>query len=146
MIRVILLDAITNNGDRHALNWALVRNEKTNEYTLAVFDHASAFMDMFQNRGIKDSGWSTSYITVGHDKGRHDIGSEGKRLVEYISNEYPKYFEEFCQDFEAKLPNILELIKKGNMKIDFNRLSSKIGEKKHFLRRLRSKGDFEYGE
>ena len=144
IIRVLLLDSITNNGDRHALNWALVRDEKTGEYSLAVFDHASAFMEMFQNRGIRDSGWSTSYITVGNNKGRHNIGSDGKYIVECISQEYPEYFEEFCDDFEAKLPRIMELVRQEEMKIDFRRLSDKIGEKKHFLRRLRNKGEIEY--
>jgi len=146
MIRVMLLDSITNNGDRHALNWALVRDEKTHEYTLAVFDHASAFMDMFQYRGIKDSGWSTSYITVGNNKGRHNIGSEGKYIVECISKEYSEYFDEFSKEFEEKLPGILELVKQENMKIDFRRLSDKMAEKKRFLRKLRQRGELEYDE
>ena len=144
IIRVILLDAITNNGDRHALNWALVRDEKTGEYSLAVFDHSSAFMDMFYNRGIKDSGWSTSYITFGYNKGRHNIGSDGKYIVECISKEYPEYFEEFCDDFEFELPQIMELVRQEEMKIDFMRLSDKMGEKKRFLRKLRNRGEIEY--
>ena len=144
IIRVVLLDAVTDNGDRHALNWALVRDEKTGEYTLAVFDHARSFIDMFQNRGIKESGWSTSYITFGIDKGRNYIGSEGKYIVECISKEYPEYFEEFCDDFENKLQTILEFIKKEEMKIDFNRLSDKIRDKNRFLRKLRQRGEIEY--
>lgn len=146
IIRVLLLDAVTNNGDRHSLNWALVRDEKTSKYSLAVFDHASAFAEMFQNRGIKDDGWSTSYTTVGRDKGRHDIGSSGRSIVECLSKEYPEYFEEFYDEFEAKLPSIMELIKKEEMKIDFRRLSDKMGEKKHFLKRLRYRGEMEYYE
>ena len=144
IIRVLLLDSITNNGDRHALNWALVRDEKTGEYSLAVFDHASAFVDMFERSYILGNGWSTSYVTVGNDRGRHTIGSDGKVVVEYISQEYPEYFEEFCNNFEAKLPNIMELVRQEEMKIDFRRLSDKIGEKKRFLRRLRNKGEIEY--
>ena len=147
MIQVILLDAVTNNGDRHALNWALVRNEKTNEYTLAVFDHASAFVDMFENRSyILGNGWSATYITVGNDRGRHNIGSDGKVVVEYISKEYPEYFEDFYDKLDAKLPNILELIKQENMKIDFNRLTSRMSEKKHFLRKLKDRGEMEYDD
>lgn len=146
IIRVLLLDSITNNGDRHALNWALVRDEKTGEYSLAVFDHASAFMEMFQNRGIRDSGWSTSYITVGNNKGRHNIGSDGKYIVECISQEYPEYFDEFYDEFEKKLPRIMGLVRQEEMKIDFRRLSDKMGEKKRFLRRLRNRGEIEYDE
>lgn len=146
IIRVLFLDAVTNNGDRHSLNWALVRDEKTSNYSLAVFDHASAFTEMFQNRGIKDDGWSTSYTTVGRDKGRNDIGSSGRSIVECLSKEYPEYFEEFCNEFEEKLPKILELIRKEEMKIDFRRLSDKMGEKRHFLKRLRNMGEMEYYE
>lgn len=146
IIRVLLLDSLTNNGDRHALNWALVRDEKTSEYSLAVFDHARAFIDMFQNRGIKDSGWSTSYITVGNNKGRHNIGSDGRYIVECINQEYPEYFEEFCDEFETKLPKIMELVRQEEMKIDFRRLSDKMGEKKRFLRRLRHRGEIGYDE
>lgn len=145
MIQVMLLDAITNNGDRHALNWALVRDEKTNQYTLAVFDHASSFIDMFEDRSyILGNGWSSTYITVGNDKGRHSIGSDGKVVVEYISKQYPEYFEKFSEKFEDKLPGILEFVKQENMKIDFNRLSSKMSEKKHFLKKLRDRGEREY--
>ena len=147
MIRVLLLDAVTNNGDRHALNWALVRNEKTNEYTLAVFDHSSAFVDMFQNRAyVLGNGWNSTYITVGNDRGRHTIGSDGKVVVEHISKQYPEYFEEFYNDFNDKLPSILNLIRQENMKIDFRRLTDKMGEKRRFLKKLRYREDFEYGE
>lgn len=146
IIRVLLLDAVTNNGDRHSLNWALVRDEKTSNYSLAVFDHASAFAEMFQNRGIKDDGWSTSYTTVGRDKGRHDIGSSGRSIVECLSKEYLEYFEEFYDEFEAKLPKIMELVRKEEMQIDFRRLSEKMGDKKRFLRRLRHREEIEYYE
>ena len=144
IIRVLLLDCVTNNSDRHALNWSLVRDERISKYSLAVFDHARAFFDMFQYRGVKDSGWGTSYITVGIDKGRTNIGSEGRYILECISEEYPEYFEEFCNEFENKLPQILELVKQENMKIDFNRLTEKMRDKKCFLKRLRDKGEIEY--
>ena len=100
---------------------------------------------MFENRAyILGNGWSTTYVTVGNDRGRHNIGSDGKVVVEYICKEYPKYFEEFYEKFNTKLPNILELIKQENMKIDFNRLTSKIGDKRHFLKKLKSREEIEY--
>lgn len=147
VIQVLLLDAVTNNADRHALNWALIREEKTNKYSLAVFDHASAFIDMFENKAyFLSNGWGSTYVTVGADKGKHNIGSDGKKIIEYISKQYPEYFEEFCDRFDAKLPQILKQIEQENMKIDFRRLSNKMGERKNFLRRLRDRGNFEYGE
>ena len=146
MIQVLLLDAITNNGDRHALNWALVRNEKSNEYSLAVFDHASSFTDMFENKSyfVTRDGWTASYITVGNDTRRNNLGSDGKKIVEYISQKYPEYFEEFYERLDAKLPNIIEQIRQENMNIDTYRLETKMRGKKHFLRRLKDKGEIEY--
>ena len=147
IIQVLLLDAVTNNGDRHVLNWALIRGEKTNRYNLAVFDHASSFVDMFDDRSYYlGNGWTGTYITVGTDKGRHNIGSDGKKVIEHIAKQYPEYFEEFCDRFDAKLLHVLEQIEHENMKIDFRRLSNKMGERKNFLRKLRDRGNFEYGE
>lgn len=147
IIQVILLDAVTNNADRHALNWALVRNEKTNEYSLAVFDHASAFVDMFENRSfVLGNGWSSTYITVGNDKERHTLGSNGKTIVEYISKQYPEYFDEFSGRFEKELPEILEFCKKEEMKIDYRRLGDKIAIKKRFLSKLKNRGEIGYDE
>ena len=37
-------------------------------------------------------------------------------------------FEEFCDRFDAKLPQVLEQIEHENMKIDFRRLSNKMGD------------------
>lgn len=145
IIQVLLLDAVTNNGDRHSLNWGIVRNKKTNEYSLAVFDHASAFVDMFENRSyFVKNGWTNSYTTVGEDVKKNNIGSEGKKIVDYIAEKYPVYFEEFCDKFEEKLPIILEQIKKENMKIDFSRLNNKMQERLYYLKKVKNKGEYEY--
>jgi len=142
VIQVLLLDAITNNGDRHACNWALVRNEVTDEYCLGVFDHATTFIDMFENRAyLLGNGWCATYITVGSDMGRNDIGSSAEKLVDYISKKYPKYFEDFCEKFFSRLPDILEKIKQEKMSIDFNRLVNKMGDKKYYFKKLRSRGE-----
>ena len=145
IIQVLLLDAVTNNGDRHSLNWGIVRNKKTNEYSLAVFDHASAFVDMFENRSyFVKNGWTNSYTTVGEDVKRNNIGSEGKKIVDYISEKYPVYFENFCDKFEKKLPAILEQIKQENMKIDFSRFNNKMQERLYYLKKVKNKGEYEY--
>lgn len=142
VINVLLLDAITNNGDRHAFNWALVRNKDTGEYSLAVFDHSSSFVNMIETKEhFARNGWSTTYITMGTDKGRTNIGSDGKYIVDCISKDYPEYFDEFCDKFCDRLSGIFEIIKNEDMKIDFNRLTSKMGEKKYFLKKLRNRGE-----
>ena len=102
---------------------------------------------MFENREyFTRHGWSTTYLTVGNDRGKHNIGSGGKELVEYISKEYPEYFDEFCDKFDSKLPVILEQIKQEEMKIDFNRLTNKLAEKRRFLMKLRNRGERGYDE
>lgn len=145
IIQVLLLDAVTNNGDRHALNWGLVRDEKTNKHTLAVFDHASAFIDMFEDKShFLVDGWSSTYVTVGNDKGKHYLGSDGKKVTEYICKEFPEYFDEFVDKFNEKLPEILEQIKQEKMKIDYFRFDLKIRGKRKYLNKLRSRGELEY--
>lgn len=145
MIDVLLLDAVTNNGDRHGFNWGLVRDKDTNQYSLAVFDHSSAFVSMFEEREFcVTRGWNTTYITVGNDKGRTYIGSLAENVVRYISEAYPEYFKEFTDRLEKELPGILEEIKEEGMKIDFNRLSRKLEEKKRFFVKLRDRGELEY--
>ena len=145
IIQVLLLDAITNNGDRHVLNWGLVREEKNNNYSLAVFDHSSAFVDMFEDKSyfIK-SGWANTYVTVGEDRGKTNIGSDGKKVIDYVAEEYPEYFNEFCDNFNEKLPKILEEVKKEKMKIDFNRLQRKMQERRYYLKKVKNKGEYEY--
>lgn len=145
VLQVLLLDAVTNNSDRHALNWGLVRDEKTSKHNLAVFDHASSFMDMFEDKShYLKNGWSSTYITVGDDKGKHHLGSDGKKVIEYICKEYPEYFDEFVDKFNEKIPRILEQVKQEKMKIDFYRLNKKIGERKSFLNKLKNRGELEY--
>lgn len=145
IINVLLLDAVTNNGDRHAFNWGLVRDKDTNEYSLAVFDHSSAFVNMFEDREFfVRNGWNTTYITVGNDRGRNKIGSSGETVVRYISTQYPEYFKEFADKLDKKLPEIIEIIKNEKMKIDFNRLSKKLGEKRQFLIKLRDREELEH--
>lgn len=145
MIQVMLLDSVTNNGDRHALNWGLVRKEKTGKYSLAVFDHASAFIDMFEDKSyFLVNGWASTYITVGKDNGKHHIGSDGENVVEYICEEYPEYFDEFVDGFNEKLPGILEKIKQEKMKINYSRFELKIGKKRNFLNKLKNRGELEH--
>ncbi len=145
IIYVLLLDSVTNNGDRHAFNWALVRNKKTNYYDLAVFDHSSTLIDMLKKDIFrKPMMWNGSYITVGEDKGKTNIGSNGEKLVNYIFKNYPEYFEGFSDIFEKRIPTIIEQLRKENMNIDVDVLYTKLREKNRFLHKLKSKGELEY--
>lgn len=145
IVRVLLLDSVTNNGDRHAFNWGLVRDKDTGEYNLAVFDHSSAFVNMFEDREFfVRNGWNTTYITVGDDCGKNRIGSSGETVVRYISKKYPEIFKEFTGKFEEKLPEILQQVKQEKMNIDFDRLSKKLGEKRKFLVSIREREELEH--
>ena len=145
IVQVLLLDAITNNADRHSLNWGLIREEKTNNYKLAVFDHASAFVDMFDDKEVFiKSGWVNAYTTVGNDIKRNNIGSDGKKIIDYISKKYPEYFEEFCDRFKNKIPKILEQVEQENMKIDLVRFNRKMKERMYYLKKVKNKGEYEY--
>lgn len=145
VLNVLLLDCVTNNGDRHAFNWALVRNKEDDKYDLAVFDHSGSFANMLELREYyAKNGWSTTYVNVDNKKRGYNIGSGGKEVTEYISSKYPEYFQEFSDKFINKLPKILDDINREEMKIDFNRLSSKMIEKKNFLIKLRDRGERDY--
>lgn len=145
IIRALLFDSVINNGDRHTNNWALVRNKETNWYELAVFDHSSSFTDMLkEQRHFTVDGWVSSYTSIKPNKGQIRKGSLGKDIIEYIANNYNEYFNEFCDDFEEVLPNIIEEIKKEELPIDIKRLENKLYERKRFLRKIRSKEELEH--
>ena len=44
----------------------------------------------------------------------------------------------------SKLQEILEMVRKENMNIDFNRLTNKIGDKRRFLKKLKEREELEY--
>ena len=140
LIRAMLFDSVVNNGDRHTNNWALVRNKETNWYELAVFDHASTFIDMIkeQRMAVAD-GWTSSYISVKEQKGGIRKGSLGRDIIQYIAHNYNEYYNEFCDDFETMLPEFIEEIKAEKLPVDMGRLENKLNERKQFLKRVRSK-------
>lgn len=146
LIKALLFDSVINNGDRHNNNWALVRNEETNWFELAIYDHFSSCVDMIQEQEhFTSKGWVGSYVIVGEEpKSGMRMGSTGDQIIEYISKTYPEYFEEFVTDFNKKLPQILQLIKQERLPIDFNRLETKLNRRKHMLNKLLSKGEQEY--
>ena len=141
MIHTLLLDSVMNNGDRHSNNWALVRNKNTNWYELAIFDHSISLIDMIEEKTFYTyDGWVSSYVTV-NENNRNAIrkGGIGNDIVKYISKNYREYFEEFCNIFNEKLPNIIGQIKEENLPIDMRRLEKKLHERKHYLDVIRDR-------
>ena len=62
VVQALLLDCVTNNADRHANNWCIVRDKITNTYTVGVFDHSSSFIDMMSERNNATmNGWTIFY-------------------------------------------------------------------------------------
>ena len=140
VIRTLLLDAVMNNGDRHANNWALVRNKLTNWYELAAFDHSSCFTDMIkEQRHFTVDGWVSSYTTTRQRKSSGRKGLLGKDIIQYIAHNYNEYFNEFCDDFDRMLPEIIREIKEEKLPIDMKRLEKKLSERNNFLKRVKSK-------
>ena len=149
VIQTLLLDSITNNGDRHSNNWALIRNKKTNKYELAVYDHASSFVDMFkEKKHFTVRGWVGSYIVTDERQRRCGIGASGEELIRYISANYREHFEDFCIQFDANLDKSIDEISKLGLPIDIVRLKNKLNERRRFLKSLTKteKGEVEYGE
>lgn len=146
IIQTLLLDAITNNADRHSNNWALIRNKITSEYELADFDHSSSFVDMFEDRRhFTANGWVSSYTSVNPTNDKTKMGSCGDEMIKYISKNYREDFEDFFAKFNDKLPNILQEIRNENLDIDMQRLEQRLNDKKRFLKQQsKEEGEIEY--
>ena len=141
IIHTMLLDATLNNGDRHNNNWALVRNKQTNFYELAIFDHSSSLVDIIEEKSyFTSNGWVGSYIMAGEKQiGKLRVGSSGDKIIKYIANNYPEYFDEFVDIFNEKLPSIIEEIKQEKLPIDMRRLEEKLKQRNRFLRKIRDR-------
>lgn len=146
IIQTLLLDSVTNNGDRHSHNWALIRNKRTSNYDLALYDHSSAFVDMFQEqKNFTINGWVSSYITFDIDLNpKKTIGKSGSDIVNYIYKKYPDYFNDFVTNFENSFDKFSKQIYDENLDINTKYLFKRLKEKQNFLNRLQSKGERDY--
>lgn len=145
VLHTLLLDAITNNGDRHGNNWALIRDKETNQYKLADFDHSSSFTDMFTERKFCTlNGWVTSYIATTPGRSKFMMGNCGKEIIEYISKNYRKEFEEFSSIFDQNLDSIIEEIEGEELDIDKRRLTQKLRKRNGLLKEIISREEQEY--
>lgn len=148
VIQTILLDSITNNRDRHANNWALVRDKDTSYYELALFDHAVSFIDMIdEKKHLTIDGWVGSYIITDEERRKKDLGETGKNLVKYICENYSEYFDDFCTKFDSVFDEIMKEVTDFNLNIDTKRLNKRLQEKRSYLRYLYNEREgIEYGE
>ena len=145
VIHTLLLDAITNNGDRHGNNWGLVRDKETNTYHLADFDHSSSFVDLANKKPSHTCrGWVSSYIRTTPEVKKMMMGNCGDQIIDYISKNYKEDFNNFSQLFNQNLDDIIEEIKNENMNIDEKRLEKKLRERNQLLKKIRSREVFSY--
>ncbi len=110
IIKTILLDCITNSFDRHPDNWALVSDNKTQNYQLGLYDNAVSFVNIIDYKpGVVVKGnWGLGFITVKTKQGR--ISYNSKDIVDYIHEKYPNYFKQFLEDLNVNLDKFFDAI------------------------------------
>lgn len=144
VLHTLLLDAITNNADRHPNNWALIRDKKTNSYQLADFDHSSCFTDMYNDKSFCTSdGWVSSYITVTRQPNARR-GNCGLKMIEYIFKNYNEETQEFSQNLNDNIEDIILEIKNENLKVDIKKLEKKLRGRNRLLQRMINREELEY--
>ena len=126
VIFTILLDAFTNNVDRHGKNWGLVRNKVSDYYELAIFDNVKSFINMFGNRtGYKDKDlWVIEYNGI-VSSSKLETGYE---VCKFIKENYPDYFNEFISILKSVEKMFSENISSIS-EIDTSRVSTQLKKK-----------------
>ena len=149
VVQTVLLDAVTNNCDRHINNWALIRNKETSYYELACYDHSASFLDILEERraAVTRSGWTGSYLRI-DDKRNISLGGEvGDILIKYISENYTEHYEDFCEKYDNSLEDFFKETEEFKPYINYGRLKEKMLVRRKFLKGLlKERGDKEYGE
>lgn len=139
IIKTILLDCITNTFDRHPDNWALVCDNETGRYTLGLYDNTVSFINMLTPRPgvVNKENWGKIFITV---KNRaNQLTDMSNEVVEYISNQYPQYFQEFQESLNNNINKFYEAIGSNEYKNVVNCMN----KRKSYMKRLANK-DMEY--
>lgn len=151
VLQAILLDAMTNNADRHAKNWSLIRDKRTNRYTLGLFDHSSSFLDMISERPMATGKgyWSSTYLKIKPETNTYGLGESGDKIAKYVVDNYPEIAKEFCDNFANALPEFFaELEEAPTQRINVRRIKSTLTAKKRILEKMvesRISGDEEKG-
>ncbi len=151
IVQVLLLDAVTNNVDRHTKNWALVRDKVTNHYTLGVFDHGSSFVDLISENEFarQNNYWSITYTKIDHVTQTMGIGDSGEKIVRYLVNRYPDVAQEFYESLCKALPEFQQYLVDAPSEINVRRIMSNLEFKKRFIEKMleKQKGeDYDYDD
>lgn len=110
IVKVILLDCVTNSLDRHPDNWCVIFNHKTGKYRVGLYDNTVSFVNMISPRPgvVVDGNWGRIFIKVENENGR--TSDKGNEVIKYIHQEYPEYFNEFTESFSSKVEEFCYLI------------------------------------
>lgn len=133
IVQVLILDAITNNPDRHPNNWSIVRNIQNGKYELAIFDNSRAFYNMIQKRN--NTKWAPSYV-VTEERKRNGLGDSGDKVIEYLSKNYKEYFDKFMLNFMKELPDFFNELDEMPYDIDKKSFKKEIEDKLRYIRKL----------
>lgn len=128
IIQVTIADLFTQNSDRHLNNWALIRDKKTDRYSLGLFDHATTFNMSLKNDvvGFSQSelreNWAITSVLVEDGKRK---SSNGIDLFRYIMEHHREYAVEILQQLHDKMPEIEQAIGYETIpNAEYNKLSS----------------------
>lgn len=133
VIHTLLLDAFTNNVDRHGKNWGLVRNKATNYYELSTFDNAKSFVNMIFNRpGYSDKDlWSIVYNgTTSTSK-----IETGKSICLLIKEKYPKEFDDFILRLNTNFDTFISSLRPLSA-INSRRIATHLKDKIHHFKHI----------
>lgn len=137
VINAILLDCMTNNADRHMNNWTLIRDKRTEKYTLGLYDHSASFIDMMkEEKKASVDGWTSTYLSIDPSRGRNGVGNLGKDVLKYIINKYPETSRDFFEKLYEELPSFYQNIEYLDSKIDIKRIRKNFEGKKYYINKI----------
>lgn len=130
IIQVTVADLFTQNIDRHLNNWALIRDKRTDKYSLGLFDHATTFFNMsfsndiigFSQSELREN-WAMTSVLVEDGKRK---SSNGIDLFSYIMEHHREYAVEILQQLHDKMSEIEHVIGYETIpNAEYNKLSPK---------------------
>ena len=137
IVDAILLDCMTNNADRHMNNWTLIRDKRTDKYTLGLYDHSASFIDMMKgNKGASIDGWTSTYLSIDEKSRRKGIGNLGRDVLKYLVNKYPEISDEFFKNMYKELPSFYENIQFLNSKVDIAKMKKNFEMKQRYVNKI----------
>ena len=117
IIQATTFDLMTNNVDRHLNNWSLIRNKKTDNYVLGLFDHAASFVNMafdmdnpFIKRDMFGENWQPSSVLLDNPNDIKYSQSKGIEVFKYLMENHREDTIEILQKLYDRLPQIEKAI------------------------------------